>query len=69
MYTLYMVLFYFFNIVICQHDHVHSKTMYDKCEYKKVQFVLFIQKLFSIHLKLKKCKIDTSHLRMLNQTN
>lgn len=33
MYKLYIVLFYFFNSVTCQHDHGHSKNMYDKREY------------------------------------
>ncbi|XP_026821944.1 O-glucosyltransferase rumi homolog [Rhopalosiphum maidis] len=30
MYTVYIVLFYLFNVIVCQLDHGHSKSMYDK---------------------------------------
>lgn len=34
MYALYIILFYFLNVVACQHGNGHSKNLYDKCEYK-----------------------------------
>lgn len=45
MYAVYIVLFYFINIILCQHDHGHSKNMYEKgeCINKNVLWVKYLE--------------------------